>query len=146
MGVDLSGVLPQALDDLGWTQQRLADETGIRRTDINAIANGKEVGKDRLGRILRAIGKTEEELGLKPEAPQPRNPVLREIREIKAIISSASGERHHEHHDLAEQIARQSALLEELVVAAGRVADELAATRAGLPGSPPRREENGRTR
>jgi transcriptional regulator with XRE-family HTH domain len=63
-GLDLSGTLPGLLAQRGWTQERLAEETGIQRTDINSIARGRiKVGQTRLERIAAALGVSVLELG-----------------------------------------------------------------------------------
>lgn len=56
MGANLRDTLPPLLKARGWTQQRLADETAIRRTDLNRIATGKrEVGPVLLSKIAAAL-------------------------------------------------------------------------------------------
>lgn len=64
MGVNLQATLPILLKKKRWTQQRLADATGITRNDINAFANGRlEAGGERLERIAAALEVSVLELG-----------------------------------------------------------------------------------
>lgn len=64
MGVNLAETLPNLLKRKGMTQDGLADATGIRRTDINALANGRiEAGRSRLERIAGALEVSVLELG-----------------------------------------------------------------------------------
>lgn len=69
MGVNLSATLPPLLEARGMTQAELAIRTGIRRTDINALVNGRvEAGPSRLQRIAAALEVSELELGASEQA------------------------------------------------------------------------------
>lgn len=60
--------LKALLRRLGWTQKQLADATGILRTDINAIVNGRAaLGSERRAKIAEALGVSVLEVGA-PEA------------------------------------------------------------------------------
>lgn len=51
--------LKEILNAKGMTQKQLADDTGINREDINAIANDRlSVGEDRLRRIAESLNAT----------------------------------------------------------------------------------------
>lgn len=88
MGVNLAGTLPPLLERKGWTQERLADETGIRRTDINAIARGRiEAGRDRLERIAEALEVSVLELGAPVgEADEAGRTLLDRQAELEAEV------------------------------------------------------------
>jgi transcriptional regulator with XRE-family HTH domain len=84
MGVDLSATLPDLLARKGWTQERLADETGIRRTDINRLANGKiPAGRDRLSRIAAALDVSERELDPRGSARAGGPPILARLEAVE---------------------------------------------------------------
>jgi len=73
-GVNVSDVLKAQLKARNWTQQELADRTGIARSDINAFCNGKSVGDQRLRRIATALRMSADDLraaGAMEESDQP---------------------------------------------------------------------------
>lgn len=120
MGVDLSATLPDLLARKGWTQERLADETGIRRTDINRLANGKiPAGRDRLSRIAAALEVSERELD--PAAPPEQGgPSYRDrLEELEDAVNT-----------LGEQLSRLESLDRQASVS--------------KPQPPPRRRRGGR--
>lgn len=85
MGVDLSEALAVLLAERGLTQEDLAERSGMRRTDINAIVKGRvKVGPTRLARIAAALEIPESKLAEPPE-PSPRSPLLRELAEIRSL-------------------------------------------------------------
>jgi transcriptional regulator with XRE-family HTH domain len=88
MGVNLAATLPPLLVKKGWTQERLADETGIRRTDVNAIARGRiEVGRGRLERIASALEVSVFELGVPVgEADEAGLTLLDRLAELEETV------------------------------------------------------------
>ncbi len=76
-GLDVFKTLPAILCARGWTQARLAEETGLERSDIAAFCNyrvdadgkehGKRVGRERLQRIVEVLDISPVELGLPPD-------------------------------------------------------------------------------
>lgn len=121
MGVNLGGVLPDLLRRRGWTQQRLADETGLKRTDINRIANGRlEVGADRLSRIAAALEVPVTELG----ADDPTAPTLSLSARLEA---------------LGEAVATLLRNQEEAMAALQEIRDELRREPATQPAPPKHR-------
>lgn len=87
MGVDLSGTLPLLLRARGMTQERLADLTGIRRTDINALCNGRiKAGPKRLQLLAEALEISPVELDAPgPTATQTRRLILDRLEELEAL-------------------------------------------------------------
>lgn len=77
MGVNLSAALPQLLADRGWTQDKLAEETGLRRTDVNALVKGRiEAGPGRLRKIADALEVSVLELGAPVEAADEKGKTI----------------------------------------------------------------------
>ena len=99
----LNDTLPPLLEAKGWTQERLAEATGIRRTDINAICKGRtSVGPDRLQRIAGALEVSLLDLDVgDPAELAARSAVL---RDRVAVLESALDEVRRE---LAELRRRQ---------------------------------------
>lgn len=88
MGVDLSGVLPTLLQARGMTQDELADATGIRRTDINAIARGRvKAGQGRLQRIADGLGVSVVELAPKSEPDHRALDYAARLEELEAAVN-----------------------------------------------------------
>lgn len=71
----LNKTLPRLLEEKEWTQERLGEATGIRRTDINSICRGRlAVGPSRLDRIAAALEVTLFDLGVEePQAAAARS-------------------------------------------------------------------------
>lgn len=93
MGADLRETLPGVLRARGMTQDELAALTGIRRTDINAIARGRiEVGPDRLRRIAEALSISV--LELIPEAEPDETAFLLDhrLREAEDAVNAVTEE------------------------------------------------------
>lgn len=89
MGVDLSATLPALLAQKNWTQDKLADATGIRRTDINALARGRlSAGPGRLTRIADALGVSVLELGAPASlADEQGETLLGHLEELAELVA-----------------------------------------------------------
>lgn len=89
MGVNLGATLPPLLAKKKWTQERLAAETGIRRTDINALANGRlDAGRSRLERIAAALEVSVLELGAPlGEADEAGQTLVDRLEELAATLA-----------------------------------------------------------
>lgn len=90
MGVDISTTLPALLAKKGWTQEKLAGEAKLRRTDVNALARGRlKAGPKRLGRIAAALEVSVLELGapiaLRDQAGATLLDRLEELSELVAL-------------------------------------------------------------
>lgn len=89
MGVNLKPALPAILKARGLSQEWLAEETGIRRTDINALCRGRiEAGPSRLQRIADALDVSFAELGAPAEeATDPRSQSIHSrLEELEAAL------------------------------------------------------------
>lgn len=89
MGANLRSTLPPLLADRGMTQEQLAEATGLRRTDINALARGRvEAGPKRLRLIARALKVSPAELGGETEPGDRRARTLeRRLEEAEAELA-----------------------------------------------------------
>lgn len=89
MGVNLGKTLPPLLAARGLTQDQLAEATGLRRTDINALARGRiKAGAKRLGLIAEALGVSPWELGAQPSGDDARaRTPLRRLEEVEAELA-----------------------------------------------------------
>lgn len=94
--------LQDLLNALGWTQEQLADATGIRRTDINAICRGRiGVGHARLRLIADALNVSPSDLDA--DAPEP--PRLLPLARLEAL-EAADATRKKDLEDLTRTVAR----------------------------------------
>lgn len=94
MGVNLSSTLPRLLAERGWTQDRLADEAQIRRTDVNALIRGRiSAGPVRLERIAVALGVSVLDLGAPAEQAGPEGRSVLDRLEVleKAFYAFVEG-------------------------------------------------------
>lgn len=104
MGVDISGTLPGLLEARGMTQDDLAGATGIRRTDINAIARGRrKPGPGVLQRIADGLGVSVIELAPSSEPDQRALDYGARLEELEAVVNRLGP-------DLAQVVRRVRAL------------------------------------
>jgi transcriptional regulator with XRE-family HTH domain len=109
MGVNLAGTLPALLRARGWTQEQLADATGIRRTDVNALAKGRiEAGPARLSRIAAALEVSVLELGAPIEQADAKGTAL--LDRLEALEAREPAELVKIRRDLNAAIRRIQAL------------------------------------
>jgi transcriptional regulator with XRE-family HTH domain len=84
MGVNVSATLPALLQERGLTQEQLAKITGIRRTDINALARGRlDAGPRRLAALADALDVTVFDLGA--PAAAARSEEARVLDRLRAL-------------------------------------------------------------
>lgn len=116
-GFYVSQTLPQLLAERGWTQQRLADETGIARTDINLFCTGKKrLGLVRAGRIADALGVSLLELGA-PDV-QAQDPASTTLRDRLAAVEAEAAALNEENGRLDRLVVDLSVRVEALEAAA----------------------------
>jgi transcriptional regulator with XRE-family HTH domain len=88
-GWDVSPLLDDLLERRGWTQERLAEVTGIGRETVNGYATGRlRIGLKNAERIAAALGVTVLELGA-PEAAAGEEglTVLQRLEEAEAELA-----------------------------------------------------------
>jgi transcriptional regulator with XRE-family HTH domain len=107
----VSEILPQLLADRGWTQEQLGDATGIARTDINLLCNGKKrLGLARARRIAAALDVTLLELGV----PTASDPESNHLRARLATLEARAEELNAENERLDQLVVELSVRVEAL--------------------------------
>lgn len=107
MGVDLSETLPGLLAERGMTQKQLAEKTGIKRTDINALAKGRvKAGEQRLRRLAEGLDVSVAELGGQSENGDRRRGYLARLEALEAAVDELQTARDRERRALAGRLDR----------------------------------------
>lgn len=130
----------------GWSQLTLAMQANVSPTTVSRWERGMLPPVRELVRLAGVLEIDADELVAAEPSDDDRIELLRqEIADMRALFNDARAERHDEHHELGEHVARQSALLERLVDAASDLSREIAETREVLQDTPPPRKANGTT-
>lgn len=116
MGVNLRATLPAILRARGMTQDELAEKTGIRRTDINALVNGRiDAGAGRLGKIADALEISSAELAAPPAVADLAEQLFGDrLRALEAAFLQDREERDLAHAALLVQQADLEEALEQV--------------------------------
>ena len=124
----------------GDKQAAFARLIGVTRETVNRWVGDRGSPRREHAERIAALGGYDPALF---EKEDPMEFVGRQLAELRALIGTGRAERHHEHHDLQEQVTAQSALLRELVDAASDLAREIARLRESGADGPKRRRATG---
>lgn len=86
MGVNIGPALRELLKEKGWSQRRLADETGMKRADVNKIVNGFSVGQQRHARLLEPFGLTPADVPGIPDGEEPAPSLSDRLQSLEAAV------------------------------------------------------------
>jgi len=116
MGVNLRATLPAILKARRMTQDELAEKTGIRRTDINALANGRiEAGTGRLSKIAAALEISPAELAAPPAVAELAEQMFGDrLRALEAAFGQERTDRDLEQAALLVRLADLEEALEQV--------------------------------
>ena len=132
--------IKRAREKKGWSQFTLATEAHVSPSSVSRWERGFLPPVRELVRIASVLAvSTDEFVEADLSEEDQLDSIRSELAEIREIIGEGRAERHHEHHDLQEQVTAQSALLRELVEAASDLSAEIGRARAAFESQPKRR-------